>query len=110
MARFGEPDGSGQPLLYSAAGDGEVRTWSLRTHRPIASVAAHPGASVLALHTLGGERLLSQGRDGFMRVWDVHNGLQGPLLELPARSLGDTYGFQAVHRLLKVYARPWLFR
>ena len=85
-AHFGQSDGAGQPLLFSAAADGELRAWSLRTHRSVASIAAHAGSSVLALHALGTERLLSQGRDGFMRVWDVHAGLCGPVLELPVRS------------------------
>ena len=85
-AHFGQSDGAGQPLLFSAAADGELRVWSLRTHRSVASIAAHAGSSVLALHALGAERLLSQGRDGFMRVWDVHAGLRGPVLELPVRS------------------------
>ena len=85
-AHFGQSDGAGQPLLFSAAADGELRVWSLRTHRSVASIAAHAGSSVLALHALGAERLLSQGRDGFMRVWDVHAGLCGPVLELPVRS------------------------
>ena len=85
-ACFGLLDGNGQPLLFSAAADGEVRAWSLRTHRPTTSVAAHPGSSVLALHVLGGERLLSQGRDGFIRLWDVRDSLRRPLLELPVRS------------------------
>ena len=84
-AHFGPPDGAGQPLLYSAAADGELCVWSLRTHRPVVSTVAHAGSSVLALHSLGADRLLSQGRDGFMRVWDVHDGLRGPLIELPAQ-------------------------
>ena len=78
------------PLLLSAGGDGEVRLWSLRTHRAVASVAAHGGAgghsaTVLAVHALGASTVLSQGRDGRVRAWDAADGaLRGPILELPA--------------------------
>ena len=85
------------PLLLSAGGDGEVRLWSLRTHRAVASVAAHGGAgghsaTVLAVHALGASTVLSQGRDGRVRAWDAADGaLRGPLLELPA----ECYNFCA---------------
>ena len=85
-ARFGLLDSHGNPLLFSASSDGELRAWSLSTHRPVATVAAHAGSSVLAVHMIGGERLLSQGRDGVARVWDARDNLRGPLAELPVQS------------------------
>ena len=54
-ARFGLLDSHGNPLLFSASSDGELRAWSLSTHRSVATVAAHAGSSVLAVHMLGGE-------------------------------------------------------
>ena len=85
-ARLGLLDSHGNPLLFSGSSDGELRAWSLSTHRPVATVAAHAGSSVLAVHMLGGERLLSQGRDGVARVWDARDNLRGPLVELPVQS------------------------
>eukprot|EP00966_Prymnesium_polylepis_P293907 6787824-Prymnesium_polylepis.1 len=64
--RFGGLDGSGLPLLLSAAADGELRLWSTRTHRSVASVRAHEN-SVLAVHALADGKILSQGRDGAVR-------------------------------------------
>lgn len=75
----------GLPRLLSAAADGEVRLWSLRTRRPLASVAAHPGNSILSVQAISGARVLTQGRDGFVRLWDANDGLRGPLLQLTTR-------------------------
>jgi WD40 repeat protein len=81
-AAFGWRDSSGLPTLLSASADGELRLWSMQTHRSLAVKAAHPGKAV---HALAGERLLSQGRDGFVRLWDMKGGaVNGPLLQLPS--------------------------
>jgi WD40 repeat protein len=78
---------SGLPHLLSGSADGEVKLWSLYTRRPIATVAAHSDASVLSVHALARSRVLSQGRDGAVRLWDAGNGaLRGPLFALPSRS------------------------
>ena len=63
-------DASGLPLLYTAGGDGELRLWSVRTRRTLAAVPAHT-ASVLAVQALAADRVLSQGRDGYVRIWDA---------------------------------------
>ena len=75
---------SGLPTLLSGSGDGEVRLWSLYTHRTVTKMAAHPDSSVLTVSALVGPRILSQGRDGFVRVWDVTTDKPEPLLELPS--------------------------
>ena len=90
-ARFGSGghwhDESGLPRLISASADGELRIWSLQTRRPVAKVAAHPDKSVLTVQSLAGGRVLTQGRDGFVHVWDAHEGeIRGPVLTLRSAS------------------------
>ena len=85
--RFGPADGAGLPLLISAAADGEVRVWNTRTHRSVASAAAHE-KSVLTVHALADGKILSQGRDGAVRIWDSSSGLRA-VYELGA----DCYSF-----------------
>ena len=77
---------AGSPTLLSAGSDGEVRLWSLQTFRPLAMGAAHPGSSCLTVRALAGRRVLTHGRDGFVRLWDASDGklLRGPVLELPS--------------------------
>ena len=79
---------TGAPHVLSGSADGEVRVWSLFSHQPIVTGAAHSGASVLTVEALIGGRLLTQGRDGFVRVWDCRGDstLDKPLLELPSES------------------------
>jgi WD40 repeat protein len=53
--------------------DGEVRLWDLEFRRPVVTLRAHQGnGGALAVAALGdGARLLSQGREGRVKVWDV---------------------------------------
>ena len=86
-ARFAPwTDDSSEPMLLTAAADGELRIWSLRTRRPVARAAAHEHGAVLCVHGLPDGRVLSHGRDGFIRLWDSANGLSAPLLQLPVES------------------------
>lgn len=78
---------SGLPHLLTGAADGELRIWSLQTCRPLASVRAHSDASILTVQSLSQSRVLSQGRDRCVRIWDVgESGIRGPLLTLPVGS------------------------
>jgi WD40 repeat protein len=74
-------DSHGYPVLLSGAGDGELRIWSLHTHRSVAFKAAHSGHPLLGIHGVGDSHVLTQGRDGFVRTWDLRDGIRGPLLE-----------------------------
>ena len=72
-------------MLLSGASDGEVRLWSLQTRRPVATLNGHHGSACLTVQALAKARLLTQGRDGAVRIWDACEGLRStPLLELPS--------------------------
>ena len=86
-ARFVHADGAGLPLILSADADGELRMWSSRTHRAVATAAAHSKA-VLSVHALEDGKVLSQGRDGYVRVWDATSGLR-PIFSFAV----DSYSF-----------------
>lgn len=77
-------DSAALPLLLSGDANGELRIWSLHSRRPLAAVKAH-GAAVLAVTTLGEQHVLSQGRDGVVRVWAARAGVLSPLVEIPSR-------------------------
>ena len=75
----------GAPLkLASGGSDGELRLWSLHTQRATSVVEAHPGYPLLAIHALNGGVLMTQGRDGFVRTWDLAAGRREPLMECSA--------------------------
>lgn len=84
-AAFAWKNAAGLPTLLSGASNGEVRLWSLQTFRPLATLDAHKGSSCLAVRTLANSRILTQGRDGAVRIWDASEGIRSaPLLELPS--------------------------
>mmetsp|Transcript_43856 Transcript_43856/g.137802 ORF Transcript_43856/g.137802 Transcript_43856/m.137802 type:complete len:162 (-) Transcript_43856:533-1018(-) len=72
----------GAKLLASGDAAGVVHIWELRSRRRLATLPdAHAGEAVLALGWLGGGgvggglRLATQGRDGYVRVWDAEASL-----------------------------------
>lgn len=58
--------------IISGAADGVVKLWNLKTRRESASASAHSKAGVLHTQLLDGARFVTQGRDGFVKVWDTH--------------------------------------
>ncbi|XP_046784055.1 guanine nucleotide-binding protein subunit beta-like protein 1 isoform X8 [Gallus gallus] len=68
----GEPD---IPVLFSGSENGFIHVWNLKTHRVDAALDGHGRKSVCGLKTMDGkERLLSQGRDQRICLWDLAEG------------------------------------
>ena len=75
VARFAPwRDSADLPVLFSASSDGELRLWSLRTHRTTLCASVHPGKSILEVLPLSPERVFTQGRDGIVRIWNLTQG------------------------------------
>ncbi|POI32887.1 hypothetical protein CIB84_003361 [Bambusicola thoracicus] len=63
------------PILFSGSENGFIHVWNLKTHRVDAALDGHGGKSVYGLKTMDGkERLLSQGRDQRICLWDLEEG------------------------------------
>ncbi|KAJ1625899.1 quinon protein alcohol dehydrogenase-like superfamily [Pavlovales sp. CCMP2436] len=76
-ARF-HPNGM---QLLTADALGEIRLWDVETRRPLATVAAHDGR-VLHVHVAASGEVLSQGRNGCVRLWEAGLEQREPSLEL----------------------------
>ncbi|KAM6246772.1 guanine nucleotide-binding protein subunit beta-like protein 1 isoform 2-T6 [Porphyrio hochstetteri] len=67
-----EPD---VPVLFSGSENGLIHVWNLKTHRVDTALDGHGGRSVYCVETMGGKnRLLSQGRDQRICLWDLAEG------------------------------------
>mmetsp|Transcript_44218 Transcript_44218/g.96466 ORF Transcript_44218/g.96466 Transcript_44218/m.96466 type:complete len:362 (+) Transcript_44218:92-1177(+) len=74
------------PSLFSGSADGQLYLWNMRTHRVAAKVCAHANTSVQSIHPILGHQLVTHGRDGFIRIWDLKEKFSVPLLEMSCGS------------------------
>lgn len=73
--------GSGSPItclkftdqadqkLYSGSQEGTIHIWDMKTHRPLETLAAHPGQSVLWIEFISGDEMVTLGRNGIANIW-----------------------------------------
>ncbi|XP_069727202.1 guanine nucleotide-binding protein subunit beta-like protein 1 isoform X5 [Phaenicophaeus curvirostris] len=67
-----EPD---VPILFSGSENGFIHVWNLKTHRVDTALDGHGRRSVYCVETMGSkDRLLSQGRDQRICLWDLAEG------------------------------------
>ncbi|CAN9513556.1 unnamed protein product [Ophioblennius macclurei] len=81
--------GEGTPLLFSGSGKGAVHVWNLNSKRAEKVIEGHSGSSIMWVSTLRSQdRLISQGRDLQVCLWDLSEGRSELLDALWSGSVG----------------------